>query len=127
VRALEGVAAKVEAEELIKEAEAGAGGSRIVARVFDGRDAESLKLLASALASHAGAVALLGSRENDQARLVFARANDAAGDMNALLREACAMVEGRGGGRAEMAQGGGQGVARLGEAIEAAARSLRGQ
>jgi alanyl-tRNA synthetase len=125
VRALEGVAAKVEAEELIKEAEAVASGARIVARVFDGRDAESLKLLASAVASHAGGVALLGSRQGGQARLVFARANDAAGDMNALMREACALVGGRGGGRAEMAQGGGQGVERLGEAIGAAARGVR--
>jgi alanyl-tRNA synthetase len=121
------VAAKVEAEELIKEAEAGAHDSRIVARSFDGRDAESLKLLASALASHAGAVALLGAREGDAARLVFARAADAPGDMNALMREACAIVEGRGGGRAEMAQGGGTGGERVGEAIEAAARTLRGQ
>jgi alanyl-tRNA synthetase len=127
VRALEGVAAKVEAGELIKEVEAGAPGARIVARSFDGRDAESLKLLATALASHAGAVALLGSRENDQARLVFARAADAPGDMNALMREACAIVEGRGGGRAEMAQGGGPSGERVGEAIKAAARTLRGQ
>ncbi|MFL6229557.1 MAG: alanyl-tRNA editing protein [Pyrinomonadaceae bacterium] len=129
VRALEGLAAKVEAEELIEAAGDGdsQGGTKIVARVVAGRDAESLKLLASSIASHAGAVALLGARDGDQARLVFARAADAPGDMNALMREACAIVEGRGGGRAEVAQGGGRGVERLGEAVEAAARSLRGR
>ncbi|MCA1814931.1 MAG: DHHA1 domain-containing protein [Acidobacteria bacterium] len=140
VRALEEIAARVEAEELLAEAaEGGAalddeaarddparGGARIVARVFDNRDAESLRRLASAVASHAGAVALLGSREGGEARLVFARAKGAPGDMSALMREACAIVEGRGGGRAEMAQGGGRNVARLAEAVSAAARGLGG-
>jgi alanyl-tRNA synthetase len=131
-RVLEEIASKVEAEELLAEAATGgdaparAGALQIVARVFEGRDAESLKRLASAVASHAGAVALLGAREGDEARLVFARATDARGDMSALMREACALLEGRGGGRAELAQGGGQNVARLAEAIEAAARSLDG-
>jgi alanyl-tRNA synthetase len=125
-RALEELAARVEAEDLIHEAETrGVGvGLKIVVRVFADRDAESLKRLASAIASHAGAVALLGAREADQARLVFARGAEAAGDMNALMREACALVEGRGGGRADMAQGGGRNVARLAEAVEVAARSL---
>lgn len=129
VRTLEESAAKVEAAELLAESARGGGavdggGAAIIARVYDGRDAESLKRLASALTSHAGAVALLGSRDGAQARLVFARAADAPGDMNALMREACAAVEGRGGGRPEMAQGGGRGVEKLSAAIEAAARRL---
>jgi alanyl-tRNA synthetase len=123
VRALEESAVKIEAAELIAEVSR-AGGAKIVARVFDGRDAESLKRLASAITSHEGAVALLGSRDGDQARLVFGRAADAAGDMSALMREACAVVEGRGGGRPEMAQGGGRGVEKLSAAIDAAVRRL---
>jgi alanyl-tRNA synthetase len=123
VRALEALAARVEAEDLLREVEA-QGGAKIVARVFADRDAESLKRLASAVAAHAGAVALLGSREGDQARLVFARAGEAPGDMGALLRAACALLEGRGGGKPDMAQGGGQRAEKLEEAIDAAARSL---
>jgi alanyl-tRNA synthetase len=135
LRASEELAARAEARELLEESqgegfEASASASstgemRLVARVFEGRDAEELRRLASAIAAHARAVALLGARDETGARLVFARAADAHGDMNALLREACRALEGRGGGRPEMAQGGGPRAERLAQVIEDAARSLR--
>jgi len=103
IRALEELAAEVEAEKLLAAAIEG-----VVKHVFEGRDAESLKKLAHALVAHPGTVALLASRDKDTARLVFARSADARGDMSALMREACATLEGRGGGRPEMAQGGGK-------------------
>lgn len=112
VRVLEEVAGGVEAEKLLAEAEAG-----VVVQVFDGRDAESLKKLAHALMTKPGTVALLGSRDKDTARLVFARSSDAAGDMSVLMREACAMLDGRGGGKPEMAQGGGKRVEQLEETL----------
>ncbi len=125
VRALEEVAARVEAEELLSEAAPLTGGARLCARVFEGRDAESLKKLAQSIVAHGQTIALLGSRDGDAARLVFARSTDAPGDMNALMREACQRLNGRGGGRPEMAQGGGRNVEKLEEAIEAAANSLK--
>jgi alanyl-tRNA synthetase len=126
VRALEEVAARVEAEELRGTAsEQRSDGVHIITHVFDGRDAEGLKHLALALIAQSCTIALLGSRDGDRsARLVFARSSDTDGDMNALMREACAMLDGRGGGRADMAQGGGHNVERIAEAIEQAARKL---
>jgi alanyl-tRNA synthetase len=124
-RSLEEVAARVEAEDLLNEAEPLTGGARLCARVFDGRDAESLKKLAQAVIARPQAIALLGSRDGDAARLVFARSADAPGDMSALLREACQLLDGRGGGRPEMAQGGGRHVEKLAEAVEAAASTLK--
>ena len=112
IRVLEEVAAGVEAEKLLAEAEAG-----IVVQVFDGRDAESLKKLAHALMTKPGTVALLASRDKDNARLVFARSSDAPGDMSVLMREACAMLDGRGGGKPEMAQGGGKNIEKLNDAL----------
>jgi alanyl-tRNA synthetase len=123
-RVLEEIAARVEAEELLAETTPNDGGVRIVSSIFDGRDAESLKRLALSLISHAQTIALLGSRDGEDARLVFARSSDTEGDMNALLREACAMLDGRGGGRAELAQGGGHAVEKLEAAIEAARQTL---
>jgi alanyl-tRNA synthetase len=154
LRAAEELAARAEARELLEEAEGDGergrrgngetlksaageaatggvttkttGGSRVVARVFEGRDAESLRRLAAALAAHAGVVALLGARDEAGARLVFARSSDSGADMNALMREACQLLEGRGGGRPDMAQGGGPRADKLSEAIEAAARKVKG-
>jgi alanyl-tRNA synthetase len=127
VRTLEEIAARVEAQELIGEATRQSDAVRVVARVFDGRDADSLKHLALALVQHPGTIALLGARDNEHARLVFARSADADGDMNALMREACERLDGRGGGRADMAQGGGRNTGRLAEAIEKAAQNVAGE
>jgi len=112
VRVLEEVAATVEAEKLLTTADAG-----IVTEVFDGRDVESLKKLAHALIAKPGTVALLASRDKDTARLVFARSSDAPGDMSVLMREACTMLDGRGGGKPEMAQGGGKRLAEVEETL----------
>ena len=112
IRALEEMAAGVEAEKMLAAASDG-----VVTHIFDGHDAESLKKLAHALISHPQTIALLASRDEDTARLVFARSADASGDMNALMREACALLDGRGGGRPDMAQGGGKKVEKIQDAL----------
>ncbi|HEV8189116.1 MAG TPA: DHHA1 domain-containing protein [Pyrinomonadaceae bacterium] len=112
VRALEEIAAEVEAEKLLASAQDG-----VVVHVVDGRDAESLKKLAHALITKPQTIALLASRDRDTARLVFARSADASGDMSLLMREACVLLDGRGGGRSDMAQGGGKNIAKLDAAL----------
>jgi len=112
IRVLEESVAEVEAAKLLARARDG-----VVFEIFESRDAESLKRLAHALTMHPGTVALLASRDKDTARLVFARSADAVGDMNALMREACAMLDGRGGGKPEIAQGGGKNVSKIGAAL----------
>ncbi|MEP6719453.1 MAG: DHHA1 domain-containing protein [bacterium] len=153
VRVLEEIAARVEAEDLLRMSEpsplaqtlhesvpsdgvksvpsAVADGSvtahsspRIVQRIFTDRDAESLKRLALALIAHPNTIALLGSRDQEAARLVFARSADAPGDMNALMKETCALLDGRGGGKPDLAQGGGKNIERLEEAIDRASKDV---
>ena len=97
----------------------------VVLHVFADRDADALKRLAHALVAKGNTVALLASRDKDTARLVFARSADASGDMSALMREACAQLDGRGGGKPELAQGGGKDVARLEAVIAYVAAQLK--
>ena len=117
VRVLEEIAAEVEAQKLLATAEITSDGTRVVTHIFDARDAESLKKLAQALIANPGTLTLLASRDRETARLVFARSSDAAGDMNALMREACGALDGRGGGKPELAQGGGKRVDQLDKVI----------
>jgi alanyl-tRNA synthetase len=132
IEELEQVACRIEADELIQQAcinspSAGSASdtsATVIATVFEDRSADSLKHLARALIAHPNTIALLGSREVDTARLVFARSTDASGDMNGLMRRACEMIEGRGGGKSDMAQGGGKNVEKLREALDHAAKSL---
>lgn len=130
-RELTELAARAEARDLYAEAARAATDTTtetpsttapiVIARVFEDRDAEDLKQLALALVKHPRALALLGSRDRSTARLVFARAPELTHDMNALLRAACARLEGRGGGRPDLAQGGGPRPDLLPEVIAAAA------
>ncbi|HYO90789.1 MAG TPA: DHHA1 domain-containing protein [Pyrinomonadaceae bacterium] len=124
IRSLEEVTARVEAEELLTEALELASGVRLVRHVYDGRDADSLKRVALAIIHRPLTIALLGSRDDETTRLIFARSMDAPGDMSALMREACQLLDGRGGGKPDMAQGSGRNVSKLAEALEAAAHSL---
>jgi alanyl-tRNA synthetase len=112
IRVLEEIGAEVEAEKLLASASGG-----VVTHIFDGRDAESLKKLAQALTAKPQTIALLASRDQDTARLVFARSADAPGDMSELIRAACTMLDGRGGGKPDMAQGGGKNIEKLEDAL----------
>ncbi|MEJ7577580.1 MAG: DHHA1 domain-containing protein [Pyrinomonadaceae bacterium] len=109
LRALESTFADSEAETLMGQAMLGRDDLSVVARTFDDRDHEGLKQLAHKLIQRPRTIALLGSTDGDDAaRLVFARSPDVSEDMNLLMREACQSLDGRGGGRPDMAQGGGQ-------------------
>lgn len=125
VRELDAIACRVEAEELLRASSpTGEAAVTVITQTFENRSADSLKHLALALIAHPNVIALLGSRDGDAARLVFARSPAAPGDMNALMRQACEVIDGRGGGKPDMAQGGGKKIAALDEALETAARSV---
>lgn len=123
VRELTELAAKAEAAELLAATET-TNGLRIVARVFTDRDFEEAKLLAHRLTDGENAVALLGLREKEMARIVFARSANVSADMNALIKTACERLGGRGGGKPDFAQGGGARVEQLKAALEAAKTTL---
>ena len=96
----------------------------VLARVFVGRSPEELRILALKLVRRRPCVALLGSR-TDKAHVVFAQSEGQPHDIPALLRDAVARLGGRGGGRGDVAQGGGDRLEALDAAIDAAASAVR--
>ena len=115
-RAMEGEARRLLAE--------GGGVPAVVVRAYDGWPAADLRLLAGHLVALAPCVALLGSRA-DKAHLVFAQSEGLSHDVPALLRDALTLVGGRGGGRGNLAQGGGDRVEGLDDALAKAEQTVR--
>lgn len=125
VRELLEVAMRAEASELL-DAAVERNGFKIVQAIFEGRELEEARILASQIVRREPSVALLGTRNTDGARLVFARSTSLTQNMGQLLAEACAMLGGRGGGRPDSAQGGGPNADKLEDAIRVAFDKLTG-
>jgi alanyl-tRNA synthetase len=111
----------LEARELLA---AEPGDPAIVVRRFEGREGGELRALAQRLVAASPCVALLGSA-TDRAHLVFAQSPGLGRDLPGLLREAVARLGGRGGGRGDLAQGGGERLDQLAAVLEEAAERAR--
>jgi alanyl-tRNA synthetase len=82
------------------------GAVQVVLAALDGWDQSGLKAIASAIASRPGHAAVLFSVPQPSA-VVIARAPDAAVDSAAVLKKLVERFGGKGGGRPDLAQGGG--------------------
>ena len=120
IKELQGRLAAHEAEALAARAASTAAG-RLVIEAVEGWDANGLKAIAAGIAGRPGHAAVLFTTPAPSA-LVVARAADVPLDAAAVLGQLTARFGGKGGGRPELAQGGGlQGTP---EEMAAFARSL---
>jgi alanyl-tRNA synthetase len=120
VRALQEQLATHVAVELVTAGDR-VNGRVVIAQALDGWDAAGLKAIAAAAASSAGAcVAVMSTSQ--PALVVVARAADVALDASAVLKALIARFGGKGGGKPDLAQGGG--LIGDADAIVAAARAL---
>ncbi len=78
----------------------------IAVGAFKNRGLDKLKMLAVKICARPSIVALLAD-QSDQLRVVFARSADSAVDVAAILKQTLDRFGGRGGGRPNLAQGGG--------------------
>jgi alanyl-tRNA synthetase len=105
------------------------GSLRVVTAVYTDRDRQDLNWLSRSLTSQPGVVALLGIA-GDKSHILLARAGDVDRDMRLLLKTALRVLGSTaGGGRAEMAQGGGPAAdkRRVEQAVDRAKRLLLAQ
>jgi len=98
---------------------------KLVTAVLQERDLEEVRMLARKIVERERSAALLGTTDESSAKLVFARSPDLPFDMGGLLATACEGLGGRGGGKPEMAQGGGPNFERLQSVIQEAADTIR--
>ena len=88
---------------------------------------DDLKHLVQRLIAHPQTVALLAAGEaGAKGFFTFARSDDLEVHMGTLVRQACEIIGGRGGGRPEFAQGGGPRGDNIAQALEQAGQSLAG-
>jgi alanyl-tRNA synthetase len=99
-------------------------GRRLVIRTFSERDMNSLKLLAQKLTRLANNVLVLLASTSPQPSVVFAQSAGQPFDMGALMKQAMATLNGRGGGSKDIAQGGVRTADGLQSALDAATKTL---
>ncbi|MBF8730694.1 MULTISPECIES: alanine--tRNA ligase [Pseudomonas] len=95
-------------------------GAKVLAARLDGQDGKALLALVDQLKNKLGhAVILLGSEHEGKVVLVAGVTKDLSSQLKAgdLMKQAAAKVGGKGGGRPDMAQGGGVDVAALDDAL----------
>ncbi|AXM98508.1 alanine--tRNA ligase [Pseudomonas plecoglossicida] len=95
-------------------------GAKVLAARLDGQDGKALLALVDQLKNKLGhAVILLGSEHEGKVVLVAGVTKDLSSQLKAgdLMKQAAAKVGGKGGGRSDMAQGGGVDVAALDQAL----------
>lgn len=83
-------------------------GFKIVQELIEDEETEFLKLMIHALHELGPFIALLGSRRRGQANLIFSQSESSPYDLRNLLAESCKLIEGKGGGSRNLAQGGGK-------------------
>jgi alanyl-tRNA synthetase len=97
-------------------------GVRVVARRVTNLDANGMRLLADSLSQKLkSGVVVLGQASDGKASLVARVTDDLTKRLNAgqIVREIAGLIGGKGGGRADMATGGGNETEKLDEALEA--------
>ena len=113
-----------EAEELLAQAEM-VGNVRVVKTVVTDRSPASAKHLVIRLMDQPNCAVLLARVQDNRVQLTFGRSDDVLVDMRPLLKDACRIVGGGGGGQPNMVQGGGSRVDQVGPALDSAVQSLQ--
>ncbi|MFZ5966492.1 MAG: alanyl-tRNA editing protein [Bacillota bacterium] len=96
------------------------GDIRIIQKKYEGRDIAELRILAAKIVTNPKVIVLFGSVMDDKAQLLFSRSDDILLPMNDLFKQVISIIEGKGGGNAVAAQGGGSNISDLDKALSTA-------
>jgi alanyl-tRNA synthetase len=113
---LQDTVAKAKAQELLQNAQATDKG-RIITHELSADESSLLVPLSKVLGTYEDVIALLGAT-GDKASLLFIRGQHVSVEMNTLLHEVLYLIQGKGGGSAERAQGNGTDKTGVTQALE---------
>ncbi|MCP4401915.1 MAG: alanyl-tRNA editing protein [bacterium] len=121
---LSGQVLDYEATALLTEREQFDAG-HVLEKVFEKRSVKELKLLAAKILNMSPAtVILFGEKQDGKASLLFSCSEELPFHMGDLMKTACKLIEGQGGGQANQAQGGGTVPESLEKALKTARKSI---
>jgi alanyl-tRNA synthetase len=97
----------------------------VLKKIFAGRSPKDLKVLANkVLENSSNTVILFGGKTEGKASLIFLRSEGLPFNMNQLMKTACVIINGRGGGQPHQAQGGSANIEKLEEALQSAKEAI---
>jgi alanyl-tRNA synthetase len=107
-----------EAKVLLAERET-FGDFSVLIKIFENRHPKDLRILANKILEYSpSTIVLFGGKAEGKASLIFLRSEELSVDMNQLMKTACAVINGKGGGQPHQAQGGGTEVEKLAKALQ---------
>lgn len=92
---------------------------KFVHKIYNKRDFWELKILASKIVAHPNIIVLFGTK-NEKAQMILSCSKNIQINMNELFKMVCPIINGKGGGNSHTAQGGGDNILKLEDALEEA-------
>jgi alanyl-tRNA synthetase len=131
LKTLQSTITALEANSLLEHAEPLGKTARLITHIYDGTDADpgKLRAVANQVTGAADNVVIMLGLTGARSHLLFARAANAPGSMDQLIKPALQMLNGAGGGSDMLAQGGGGAAdaARITAVLTRSKRILQGQ
>lgn len=124
-RALKAEVAEYEVQNMLKAAEK-IGDIRVLKGIYDNGDLKYTNTLATKLVSTSKVIVLFGVKSEDKANLLFMCSRDLnIVSMDSLLKDAITLIDGKGGGSAFSAQGGGKNNNNLDSSLDYAYNKIK--
>ena len=124
-RALKAEVAEYEVQNMLKAAEK-IGDLRVLKGIYDNGDLKYTNTLATKLVSNSKVIVLFGVKSEDKANLLFMCSRDLnIVSMDSLLKDAITLIDGKGGGSAFSAQGGGKNNNNLNSSLDYAYNKIK--
>ncbi|SNT09223.1 alanyl-tRNA synthetase [Anaerovirgula multivorans] len=99
------------------------GNYSLVIKIFEGEDIKDIKVMASTLVQYPNTISLLATKA-DKAQVIFSCSKEVPVNMNQLFKEVIPLINGKGGGNATSAQGGGDETYNLEGLMQAAHKKI---